>query len=139
MRNFTNRNCTIDCVFLTCFDSDFQVFASLLHFSGIRIHGADTLEKADFLLTVTDATVLLSDTVFLGGSWTDAGQMLASIHPGVGLVIIVDEDDNELRTEAYDLVSRPLRMSQLYQAIRRAHDGAGPKLAETAWPRTQGL
>jgi len=51
----------IECVFLTCLQSDFSFLSTVLYYSGIRMHRADTLEEADFLLTVTSSTVFLSD------------------------------------------------------------------------------
>src|SRR5579864_4332134 len=86
-----SRDCGIDCVFLTCFNSEFQVFAVLLGHSGVRMHCADTLEQADFLLSVTGAKVLLSDAVFLDGTWYEAAQMLADVHSSVTLVVVLDE------------------------------------------------
>jgi DNA-binding NtrC family response regulator len=134
----------IDCVFLTSFDAEFAVFASLLRSCGIRMHRADTIEQADFLLTVTEASVLLSDAFFLEGTWDDAAYMLAVAHPSVALVVVVEEMDGAFRMEAlnrgvYDLVSRPLLMSKLRQVIwaarhtaregvaRRFRDCTGPE------------
>ena len=118
----------IDCVFLTCLDDDFELFAGLLRVSGIRLHHAATVEQADFLLTVTDATVLLSDTLFLDGTWTIAASMLASFHPGVSLLVTVEDRDREspeaIRRAASDLILRPMRLSRLREAVQTAHQAA---------------
>lgn len=90
----------IDCVFLTCFESELEVYAALLRPSGIRIHSADTLERAEFLLIVTGATVVLTDELFLDGSWVEAANLVARLHPRVGLVVVLPAEDNVARTEA---------------------------------------
>src|SRR5579859_4757709 len=119
----------IDCVFLTCFAADFQVFAALLRFSGIRLHRAETIDQADFLLTVTEATVLVSDTLFLDGTWEQAADMIGNVHPRVTLVVVADERDDELHGSS-EIVSKPLRMGELRHAIRSAHQEA---CAEAVW------
>ena len=116
----------IDCVFLTCFNSEFQVFAVLLGYSGIRLHCAGALEEADFLLKVTGATVLLSDAAFLDGTWYEAAEMLADAHPGVEFVVVLDEAENAfwaatLDRGGWDLALKPLRVGRLREAIRNAH------------------
>jgi DNA-binding NtrC family response regulator len=119
----------IDCVFLTCFNSEFQVFATLLAHSGIRLHCADTLDRADFLLTVTGAKVLLSDSAFLDGTWYEAAGMVAAVHSSVTLVAVLDEPDKAFWADAleqggYDLASKPLRLDKLHRAIQKAHQSA---------------
>ena len=125
----------IDCVFLTCFNSEFQVFAVLLRSSGIRMHCADTLEQADFLLAVTGAKVLLSDSVFLDGTWLQAAEMLADVHSSVTLVVVLDEVERMFWADAlnrggYDLASKPLRLGNLHQAIQNAHQSAMNGMSE---------
>jgi DNA-binding NarL/FixJ family response regulator len=120
------RSSRIECVFLTCFNSDFQVFAVLLRRSGIYMHCAETLERADFLMTVTGATVLLADPVFEDGTWGEAAAMLESFHPRAALVVVADGEDGEFRINALDrgvcgLLSKPLRMSDLRDAVQAAH------------------
>jgi DNA-binding NarL/FixJ family response regulator len=120
---------SIDCVFLTCFNSEFQVFSILLGHSGVRMHCADTLEQADFLLAVTGAKVLLSDAVFLDGTWYEAAEMLADVHSSVTLVVVLDELEKTfwadcLNRGGYDLTPKPLRLNKLHQAIRNAHHSA---------------
>ena len=116
----------IECVFLTCFNSDFQVFAVLLRRSGIYLHCAETLERADFLMTATGATVLLTEPQFADGTWQEAAKMLASFHPRAALLIVAGEEDGELRTRAldrgaYGVLPKPLQMSALRDAVQGAH------------------
>ena len=122
-----SRKTGIDCIFLTCLDSDFDLFKGLLRVSGIRLHHASTVEEADFLLTVIEATVLISDTLFLDGTWNIAASMIASFHPSVSLLVMVDEWDkgfSRVGRDVPDLVSRPIRLTQLRQAIQSAHRAA---------------
>ncbi len=116
----------IECVFLTCFNSDFQVFAVLLRRSGIYLHCAETLERADFLMTATGATVLLSDPEFSDGTWHEAAKMLTSFHPRAALLVVAGDEDGELRTKAldrgaYGVLPKPLQMSALRDALQGAH------------------
>src|SRR5450759_5965458 len=77
----------VDCVYLSCFDHNALFLASMLGQGGIRLHRADTVEMADFLLLATRGTVLVLDTTFLDGSWEDALAMIAPVHPLVGPLI----------------------------------------------------
>src|ERR1039458_1115216 len=88
----------IECVFLTCFRSDFSFLASVLYYSSIRMHRADTLDEADFLLTVTSSTVLLSDTRFLDGSWREALRMVSEVHPHVAALVVADDGSRQARS-----------------------------------------
>jgi len=45
------------------------------------MHRAETLDEADFLLTVTGATAFVSDVTFPDGTWRDALAMVAEVHP----------------------------------------------------------
>jgi DNA-binding NtrC family response regulator len=117
----------IDCVFLTCFESDFQFLANVLPGSGIRMHRAETLEQADFLLTVTGGTVLLTDVSFLDGFWDEAADMLAQSHPLVAFLVIADEVDRQfvsgaLHHGACGVLWKPLEWDQLRRFIRVAHE-----------------
>src|ERR1035437_4550120 len=71
----------VDSVYLSCFDHDVLFYAAMLGQGGIRLHRADTVEMADFLLLATQGTVLVLDPTFLGGSWEDALAMTAQVHP----------------------------------------------------------
>jgi DNA-binding NtrC family response regulator len=125
----------IDCVFLTCFDWDFCFLASVLPASEIRMHRAETIEQADFLLTVTGGTVLLTDISFLDGFWDEAVDMLAQFHPLVAFVVVADEVDRQFVSEAphrgaCGVLWKPLEVSQVCRFIRRAHEATGER---TIW------
>jgi DNA-binding NtrC family response regulator len=91
----------IDCVFLTCFRSEFSLLALFLQYSRIRLHRAETLEEADFLLTATGSTVLVSDLLFLDGSWRDSLKMALEVHPFVATLIAADRVDLPCLSDAY--------------------------------------
>jgi DNA-binding NtrC family response regulator len=118
-----------DCVFLTCFDSDFGFLVTLLRYSEIRLHPACTLDQADFLLTVTGAQVLLCDAVFLDGAWTDCVEMLTHFHPQVCLLLVAEEVDAPSVSDAVNrgvwaVYYKPLRSWQLLSLIRKASAAA---------------
>jgi hypothetical protein len=124
----------IDCVFLTCFDSDFSFLANVL-LGSIRMHRAETLEQADFLLTVTCGTVLLTDVSFLDGFWDEAADMLLQFHPLVAFLVIADEVDRQFISEAPNhgacgVLWKPLDFVQVCRSIRMAHEITGER---TIW------
>ena len=116
-----------DCVFLTCFESEFAFLATLLRHAGVRLHLAGTLEQADFLLTVTGATVLLCDTVFLDGTWIGCLEMLAHFHRQVSLLVVAEKVDEAFLAGALDhgvhaIVWKPLGYCELRRFIRAARN-----------------
>jgi DNA-binding NtrC family response regulator len=118
---------TIDCVFLSCFERDVRFYAGLLACSGIRVHLADTVEMADFLLVATGGTVLLADAVFLDGSWEDALAMMRNVHPLVASILCADPVDRQFVAAAVshgavELFWTPLELERLRASIRRAHE-----------------
>jgi DNA-binding NtrC family response regulator len=120
---------TIDCVFVTCFTAEFSFLATLLRHSRVRLRRAETLEQADFLLMVTEGTVLLCDAVFLDGSWSDCAEMLARCHPRVSLLVLADEADGAFVRDAVGrgacAVSwKPLRYPELRGMIEAACEAA---------------
>jgi hypothetical protein len=117
----------VDCVVLSCFDHETQFFASMLGPAGIRLHRACTLEMADFLLIATHGTVLISDTVFLDGSWRDALSMTAAFHPTLAALICSDPGDRETiagaeELGALDVLWRPVGIDRLRASIWMAHE-----------------
>jgi DNA-binding NtrC family response regulator len=123
----TSRCCGVDCVFLSCFDHDVLFFAGLLGCGGIRLHRADTLEVADFLLLTTSATVFFVDTVFLDGSWEEALAMVHERHALVATIICADSLDREfVRTSAdhgaSNVLWKPLGLDTLRSSIWTAHE-----------------
>ena len=116
---------TIQCVFLTCFRSEFSVLAIVLQYSRIRLHRADTLEEADFLLSATAGTVLVSDILFLDGSWRDALSMAGEVHPSVASLIAADPVDSPFLADAYSrgacgALWKPVGFSEAIHLIRSA-------------------
>jgi DNA-binding NtrC family response regulator len=119
----------IDCVLLTCFESDFIFWEPFFRPVGIRMRRAQTLEEADFLLTVTDGTVLLMDVVFLDGSWDDALTMLARFHPLVASLVIADKVDgtfvsDALNHGAFGVLWKPIELDKLRRSIRSASEAS---------------
>jgi DNA-binding NtrC family response regulator len=129
-RLFDHSDCfSIQCVFLTCFDNDYRVVSSLLGYGGVRIHRAETLDQADFILTVTGGTVVLTDCLFLDGTWEDAIEMCAHVHPTVSSLVIADPADRDFVEDATDrgafgIFWRPLPMLRLRKLIEGAHEAA---------------
>lgn len=124
--NNYERQFGIHCVYLTCFAEAAEVWAVLLRSSGVFIHFADTLEKAEFLLIVTNATVLLSDALFLDATWLDAASMVENIFPGVALVLVLEEGDYRARQHASEnyagqYILKPLRITTLHRGIEAGH------------------
>ena len=131
----------IDCVFLTCFESELEVYTTLLRPSGIRIHTADTLERAEFLLIVTGATVVLSDALFLDGTWEEAANLVERLHPYLGLVVALPAEAGVARAEVSRaglrvVIEKPFGMGTLRAAIQAAHNSA---LKRVGMPTGQGL
>ncbi len=100
--------------------------------SEIRLHRAETVEQADFLLTVTDGTVLLTDVAFLDGCWDDAIDMLAQFHPLVASLVIADEVDRQFVSEAPNrgacrVFWKPLEWGRVCRFIWTAHEATGER------------
>lgn len=124
----------IDVVYLTCFDAEFTTMALVLQYSGIRVRRADTLEKADFLLTVTGSTVLLTDFLFLDGDWRDALRMAAGLHPVVGCAVAVDPLDSHTIADLYDLggcgaLWKPVEFPRAAELIRTVDQAARDRMS----------
>ena len=123
----------INCVLLTCFDQDVGFWATMLCDCGIRLHRADTLEKADFLLLATGGTVLMSDLRFLDGSWEHAASMVQSLHPHVAMLLCAESIDGDApaRARKYGAVSllwKPLDLWRMRSSILLAHEVAVERL-----------
>jgi DNA-binding NarL/FixJ family response regulator len=127
------RECRLHCVFITCFSHDLEFYQRLLAYSEIRLHRAETLDEADFLLTVTGSKVLISDTVFLDGSWEDALEMLSRVHSRASLLVAADAIDLEFVADAIDrgacgILWKPLDLGRLLELIRTVHEAALERL-----------
>jgi DNA-binding NtrC family response regulator len=121
--------CQIHCVFITCFSNDIDFLQRLLLYSEIRLHRAETLDEADFLLTVTGSKVLISDTVFLDGSWEDALDMLSHVHPRSRFLVAADPIDlafvgDAVNRGACAILWKPLELGELMRMVRTVHEAA---------------
>ena len=119
----------IECVFLTCFRSDYSFLATVLQYSGIRMHRADTLHEADFLLTVTGGTALLSDVTFPDGTWRDALAMVAEVHPLTPALVVAEPVDSQFLPDVYrrgacGVLWKPIDFIQALGMIRTADQAA---------------
>ena len=93
----------------------------------IRLHRADTVKMADFLLLASRGTVLLVDTTFLDGSWEDALAMTGKVHPLVATLICADPVDREFiagaqERGAFHVLWRPIPLERLRSSIWTAHE-----------------
>jgi hypothetical protein len=59
----------LNCVVLPSFHSEFTFLRNVFGKTGIRMHYAESVDRTDFLLTVTDRTALLADVMFVDGFW----------------------------------------------------------------------
>ncbi len=119
----------IECVALTCFRSEFSTLAEVLVYSGIRLYRAETLEEADFYLTVTGATVFLTDVTFLDGTWRDALRMTAETHPQVAVLVAAEEVDCPGISDAYErgacgILWKPIDFIKAIEWIRAVNQAA---------------
>jgi DNA-binding NtrC family response regulator len=90
------------------------------------------LAEADFLVTVTGATVVLMDIVFPDGSWVDALTMLARFHPFVAPLIMADPIDVPFVSEAlnfgvFQILWKPVALDKLLHCIRLASEASGER------------
>jgi len=118
-----------DCVVLTAFDSEFVSIRNVFGLIGIRVHHAQTLEQADFLLLTTGSTVLLCDVAFVEGTWHSALELLRGTHPMIALVIVADPVDAPYLLDALTLgvctiLWKPLRFDEARRLVRTAHEAA---------------
>jgi DNA-binding NarL/FixJ family response regulator len=77
----------------------------------------------------SDCTVLLSDVIFLDGSWLDALQMLADLHPLVAALVVADPVDHPFLKGAYSrgacgVIWKPIDLSEAIHLIRAAHEAS---------------
>jgi DNA-binding NtrC family response regulator len=119
----------IECVFLTCFRSDYSFLATVLQYSAIRMHRAETLDEADFLLTVTGATAFLSDVTFPDGTWRDALAMVAEVHPLTPALVVAEPVDSQFLPDVYrrgacGVLWKPIDFIQALGMIRTADQAA---------------
>ena len=129
----------IHCVFLTCFLDEWRAIATLLQYGRIRSHRAETTDQADFLLTVTGSTVLLSDILFLDGSWADALRMCADLHPGIAPLVVAEPEDRAFASEAlvhgaFGILWKPLSILRVQRLIQVADEAAHERMHRPPLP-----
>jgi len=108
------------------------------------MHHAECLDQADFLLTVTESTVLLSDVVFEGGSWQSALRLLRDSHPLVTMLVIADSVDWPFLRDLFDrgacgVIWKPFEFEAVRRLIRTVHEASKERRAwqeETSPRRT---
>jgi DNA-binding NtrC family response regulator len=120
---------SIDCVVLTSFETEFAFLKSIFRFAGIRMHHAENLEQADFLLIATGATVLLSDLAVVDCTWRSALERLNDYHPLVPLLLIADPVDQPFVQDAYTrgacgVLWKPIQFDAGVRLIRVAHEAS---------------
>lgn len=118
----------IHCVYLTPLVWEFAAITGILRFSSIRAIRADTLDEADFVLTVTGADVLLCDITFIDGTWRDALR-LTQVHPNLELLLVADPVDapslGDTRPMGIgEIVWKPVEPERAVSAIRRSANAA---------------
>jgi DNA-binding NtrC family response regulator len=134
----------VHCVVLSSLRSEFTFLKNVFRLTGLRMHYAETLEEADFLLTVTDSTVLLSDVLFEGGCWQAALQMLHERHQLVPMLVIADPADRPFLKDLFErgacgVVWKPVDFDAARKLIRTLHEASKERrlwLEETAQQHT---
>jgi DNA-binding NtrC family response regulator len=124
----------IDCVVLTSFSSEFTFLRNVFGGAGIRMHHAESVDQADFLLTVTESTVLLSDVIFVDGFWQRALSVLGDSHPLVTMLVIADPVDRPFLRDLFNrgacgIVWKPFRFEEVRRLIRVVHEASRERRA----------
>jgi DNA-binding NtrC family response regulator len=98
------------------------------------MHHAETLDQADFLLTVTESTVLLSDVIFVDGFWQRALSVLGDSHPLVTMLVIADPVDRPFLRDLFKrgacgIVWKPFEFEEVRRLIRVVHEASKDRRA----------
>jgi len=98
------------------------------------MHHAESLDQADFLLTVTESTVLLSDVIFVDGFWQRALSMLGDSHPLVTMLVIADPVDRPFLRDLFKrgacgIVWKPFQFEEVKRLIRIVHEASRERRA----------
>jgi DNA-binding NtrC family response regulator len=117
------------CVYLTSSVREAERASSLLESAKIRIYRAAKLGDAEARLRLTRSRVLLADTSFRGGNWTEALQIAMQRRPTTALVVAARLADENLwisviERGAYDLVVKPFQADELRRILENAHSHA---------------
>lgn len=124
----------IDCVVLSSFEGESSFLRNVFRTAGIRVHHADSISEADFLLTVTGSTVLLSDVIFSGGYWQGALDLLSKGHPLVTMLVIADPVDREFLEDLFargacGVIWKPFQFHSVTKLLRAAHEASRERRA----------
>jgi DNA-binding NtrC family response regulator len=124
----------INCVVLSSFRCEFTFLRNVFRLAGLRMHHAESLDQADFLLTVTESTVLLSDVMFEGGSWQCALGLLHDSHPLVTMLVIADPVDWPFLGDLFDrgacgVIWKPFDFEAVRRLIRTVHEASKERRA----------
>jgi DNA-binding NarL/FixJ family response regulator len=98
------------------------------------MHHAESLDQADFLLTVTESTVLVSDVVFADGFWHDALSLLSDNHPLLTMLVIADPVDEPFLRDLFDrgacgVIWKPFEFETVGRLIRAVHEASKERRA----------
>jgi DNA-binding NarL/FixJ family response regulator len=124
----------INCVVLSSFRSEFTFLQNVFRLTGIRMHHAESLDEAAFLLTVTESTVLLADIVFADGSWQSALSLLRDSYPLVTMLVIADPVDRPFLRDLYGrgacgIIWKPFDFEAARRLIRAVHEASKERRA----------
>jgi AmiR/NasT family two-component response regulator len=98
------------------------------------MHHAESVDQADFLLTVTESTVLLSDVIFVDGFWRRALSVLGDSHPLVTMLVIADPVDRPFLRDLFNrgacgIVWKPFQFEEVRRLIRVVHEASRERRA----------
>lgn len=119
----------IDCVFVTPWARSVAEATRVLRRSGIRVHHADTIERARAMLELTGAKVLLAEASFRDGNWQDAVALSEEFTPPISVVVVTTVVDERfwitaVENGAYDLVPRPFSSIEFTRVVENAYSHA---------------
>jgi DNA-binding NtrC family response regulator len=119
----------VECVVLTAFEPVFAFLQNILALAGIRMHRAESVEQADFLLMATGATVLLSDFAMVDGCWRSAVKLIGEHYPLVGMLVMADRVDAPFLEDAPGLgvcgiLWKPIEFHVATRLVRTAHQAS---------------
>jgi DNA-binding NtrC family response regulator len=124
----------INCVVLSSFRTEFTFLQNVFRLAGIRMHHAESLDEADFLLTVSESTVLLVDVVFADGSWQNALNLLSERYPLVTMLVIADPVDRPFLSDLFSrgacgVIWKPFDFDAAGRLIRVVHEASRERQA----------
>lgn len=128
------RGRQIDCIVLTSNISEFTFLRNVFWLAGIRMHRAQAIDQLDYLLSVTESTVLLADVTFAGDTWQSALDFLRQNYPLVPALVIAELADTLLPEDVFrcggcGIVWRPFRFDDTGALIRAAHSASRERQA----------